>query len=147
MFCAYEGLARQLRGEHKKGRLTMGCGVFWQQVNEVEKALGTMRRFNIPVVSDAYQILSSQRTKLLGSIGLKVPRVVSLLMKIIGFSPGVIALWHDNESGFMSEARTTPSSPPVYKLLSGETAMKILTHDISPELEEFLMAPDEDQDN
>jgi len=80
-------------------------------------------------------------------VGVKLPKVVQLLVKFAGMSPGVIALWHDNESGFMAEARITPGSPPIYKSVSSQIAMKILSHDISPELEAFLMTPDVDQDN
>jgi len=106
-----------------------------------------MRNFGIDEASSPFRILEQERSKLLRNIGVKLPRTVSLLLRIFGFSPGVIALFLDVENGFMSEARPTPNSPPVYKFISGEKAMKILTHDISDELELFLMTPDENIDN
>ena len=125
----------------------MGCGVFWQQVNEIDSALRTMRKFGVPEGMPAFNVLGAQRSKLMAQVGFKFPRSILQLIRIVGLSPGVIALFLDVEAGFMSEARPTPSSPPVYKMVPGETAAKILKHDISPELEAFLMTPDEDQDN
>lgn len=125
----------------------MACGVWYQQINTVDRALSDMRSFGFSIDFRPFRILQDSRIKLLRQIGVKLPKVISLLIKFIGLSPGVIALWLDNESGFMSEARTTPSSPPVYKSVSSQLAMKILSHDISPELEEFLMTPDVDIDN
>jgi len=120
----------------------MGCGVYWQQIREVERALGTMRKFGIPEVSEAYQQLYSMRGKLMAQVGIKFPRSVSQIVKLIGFSPGVISLWHDVESGWMSEGRTRPGAPPVYKRVLDELAMAILKRELSPEQEEFLMTPD-----
>ena len=125
----------------------MGCGVYNKQVSEIENALKTMRSFGISELSSPFLILERERAKLLANIGVKLPRSVNLLARFAGFSPGVIAIYHDVESGFMAEARPTPSSPPIYHFVGGEVAMKILTHDISPELEEFLMTPDENIDN
>lgn len=79
----------------------------------------------------------------MGQIGVKFPRTTSLLTKLIALSPGSIALWHDVESGFMSEARAYPGAPPVYKGVSDEVAMAILKKEITKELEAELMAPDE----
>jgi len=106
-----------------------------------------MRGFGIDPASGAFRTLEAERAKLLSNIGVKLPRSVNLLAKFAGFSPGVIKLWHDNESGFMAEARPTPSSGPIFHFVGGGIAMKILTHDISAELEEFLMTPDENIDN
>jgi len=120
----------------------MGCGVYYQQIREVERALGTMRRFGISEVSDAYQQLYGVRGKLMAQVGFKFPRTLSQLAKLIGLSPGVISLWHDVESGWMSEARTRPAAHPVYKSVSDELAMAILKRELTPEQEEFLMTPD-----
>jgi len=125
----------------------MPCGVFWQQVNTLDRALSDMRSFGFSVDFEPLRILSSARTQLMRQIGVKLPRIVQLLIKFVGMSPGVVSLWHDNENGFMSEARITPGSPPIYKIVSAPIAMKILSHDISPELEAFLMTPDVDIDN
>ena len=119
----------------------MGCGVYWQQIREVERALGTMRRFGIDELSTPFMQLTSIRGKLLAQVGIKLPRQVWQVAKLIGLSPGVIGLWHDVESGWMSEARTRPGAPPVYRAVSDEVAMAILKREVTPELEATLMAP------
>ena len=73
--------------------------------------------------------------------------MLTQLIKLIGFSPGTITLWHDNESGWMSEARTRPGAAPVYKSVSDEVAMAILKKEVTPELEVTLLTPDENVDN
>lgn len=120
----------------------MGCGVYWSQIRELDRALGTMRRFGIPEVSDAFRELTSLRGKLIKQVGFKYPRIITQLVKLIGLSPGVISVWHDIESGWMSEARVKPGAPPVYKSVSDEVAMAILKREVTPELEKELMTPD-----
>ena len=78
----------------------------------------------------------------MGQVGFKLPRPVSLLLRLVGLSPGVLKVWHDAESGWMSEARARPGAPPVYKAVSDEVAMAILKHEITHELEEGLLTPD-----
>lgn len=121
----------------------MGCGIYWAQVNELDRAMGTMRRYGIPEESDAYQSLWGQRGRLMAEIGQKFPRE-TLQMRLISalYSP-VIRLWHDIESGWMVEAREKPGAPPVYKSVSDEVAMAILKGEVTPELEEELVTPDE----
>lgn len=121
----------------------MGCGVYWQQIREIERALGSMRKFGISEVSEAYQKLFSIRGKLMTQVGLKFPRSVSQLVRLVGLSPGSISLWHDIESGWMSEARERPGAPPVYHRVSDEVAMAILKGELTHELELELMKPDE----
>lgn len=125
----------------------MGCGVYWQQVHEIERALGTMRRFGIDELSAPYQELHRIRGKLMAQVGVKFPRSVSQLAKLIGLSPGVISLWHDVESGWMSEARTRPGATPVYRTIDDVSAMAILKGEVSKELEAELLTPPEDIDN
>jgi len=121
----------------------VGCGIYWAQVNELDRAMGTMRRYGIPEESDAYQSLWGQRGRLMAEIGQKFPRE-TLQMRLISalYSP-VIRLWHDIESGWMVEAREKPGAPPVYKSVSDEVAMAILKGEVTPELEEELVTPDE----
>ena len=120
----------------------MGCGVYWQQVHEIERALGTMEKFGIDPASEAYRKLYAERGKLMKQIGFKFPRVVNPLATLSGMSPGIIKLWHDIESGWMSEAREQPGAPPVYHMVQDEVAMAILKGELTPELEKELMAPD-----
>jgi len=104
--------------------------------------MATMHRYGIPEVSEAYQKLYSLRGKLMAQIGFKTPRPLILLAKLVGLSPGIIKVWHDAESGFMSEARTRPGAPPIYKSVSDEVAMAILKREVTPELEKELLTPD-----
>jgi len=120
----------------------MGCGVFWSQVQELDRAMSSLRRLGIPDTSDPFKALYSLRGQLMAQVGIKFPRTVTQLIKLIGFSPGSISLWHDVESGWMSEARARPGAPPVYKSVSDEVAVAILKHEITPELEKVLLTPD-----
>lgn len=121
----------------------MGCGVYWRQVNRVSESLDVMRRSGISASSPAFQQLFSLRGKLLGQVGVKYPREVTMMLKIMGLSPGSVTLWHDLESGWMSEARESPGAPPVYKLATNEVAMTLLKGEMTKELELELMAPDD----
>lgn len=125
----------------------MGCGVYWQQVGEIEHALSTMRKFGISELSPAYLQLSGIRGRLMAQVGIKAPRVTSLLLKLIGLSPGTVKLWHDVESGWMSEARVKPGAPPVYRAVSDEVAMALLKGELTHELEAELMTPVVNIDN
>ncbi len=120
----------------------MGCGVYWQQIREVERALGSLRRLGIMEGSPAFGELMRIRGKLLRNVGVKFPRSVSQIAKIIGLSPGIITLWHDVESGWMTEGRIKPGAPPVYRAASDEVAVRIINGDIDHELEDVLMTPD-----
>lgn len=125
----------------------MGCGVYWQQVREIERALGTMRHFGISELSEPYQKLFQIRGQLLKQVGFKFPRRVSSLLKLLGLSPGIITIWHDLESGWMSEARERPGAPPVYRSVSDEVAMAILKGELTHEAFEELKIPVVDIDN
>ena len=122
----------------------MGCGVYWQQVREVERAIkSVMPHIDIPGVSEATRELYAIRARLLKTVGLKFPRTISQILKLAGLSPGTITLWHDVESGWMVEARTKPAAPPVYHYVKDEVAIKLLKGELTKELETILMTPDE----
>lgn len=121
----------------------MGCGVYWQQIHRLDESLSSMRMHGILPTAGPYQELFRLRGKLMGQIGIKFPREVTMLMRLFMLSPGEIKLWHDVESGFMSETRSYPGAPPVYKSVSDEAAMAILKHEVTKELEAELMTPDE----
>ena len=78
----------------------------------------------------------------MGKLGLRLPRITSLIAKLVGFSPGEITLWADAELGWMTEARERPGAPPVYKYVSNEVAEKLVKREVTPELEKVLMTPD-----
>ena len=120
----------------------MGCGIYFNQIRELEKAMGTMSRFGILPSSPAYMQLFNVRGKLMAQVGFKFPRSIIQLVKLIGLSPGSITLWEDIESGWLAEGRVTPGAPPVYHYITDEQAIAILKKDISPELHDFLMTED-----
>jgi hypothetical protein len=102
-----------------------------------------MRRFGISQVSPAYRQLYQARGKILALIGFKIPRIVSLLKVLPFLSPGSLKLFHDAESGFMVEARVKPGAPPIYHHVTGEIAISILKDELTHEVEESLMTPDD----
>ena len=120
----------------------MGCGVYWQQIHEADRALDVFRLYGIPEISEVYRKVYGIRAKLLAQVGIKFPRSVTQLIRLVGFSPGVFALWHDVEAGWMSEARARPGAPPIYKSVSDEVAMAIVKQELTPELEAQLLTPD-----
>ena len=120
----------------------MGCGVYWGQLREIERALGVMRKYGIPEISQPFQVLYQKRGELLAKVGVKFPRSPLRILKLFGFSPGSIALWHDPEFGWFSEARHHPGALPVYKCVGDDIAGRILNQDIDAALEEKLLAPD-----
>jgi len=120
----------------------MGCGVWWQQVHEVEKALATMARYGIDPGSEAVVALQGTKAKLMTQIGYKFPRSYNWLTFLIGESPGTIRLGHDAETGWFAEARVRPGAPPIYHRLVDEEAMAVLQHEIPPELHDRLFTPD-----
>ncbi len=122
----------------------MGCGVYWKQIREVEKAINSLKpHINIPGVSDATKELYAIRGRLMKTVGFKFPRTISQILKLAGLSPGTITLWHDIESGWMTEAREKPRAPPVYHYVKDEVALKILKGELTHELEVELMTPDD----
>lgn len=125
----------------------MGCGAYYQQLREIEKALGAIRRAGLPASSLPYRELYKIRGKLMGQISYKVPRSVTQLVRIAGLSPGELALWHDAESGFMVEARAYPGAPPVYHRVEESIAEDILAGRRLHEYEERFLQPPAGVDN
>lgn len=122
----------------------MGCGVYWQQIREVEKALNALRpHLDLPGVSEASKSLYALRGKLLSQVGLKFPRTITQILKLVGLSPGTLTLWHDVESGWLVEARAKPGAPPVYHYVKDEVALALLSRQLTHELEATLMTPDD----
>ena len=122
----------------------MGCGVYWQQIREVERALGGLRpHMEIPGVFDAMSALTSIRGELLKRVGFKYPRTISQILELAGLSPGTVTLWHDVESGWLTEARVKPGAPPVYHYVKDDVALAILKGEMTHELEAELMTPDD----
>lgn len=125
----------------------MGCGVYWQQVHEVEHALATMERYGIDPGSEAVVALQTTRAKLMAEVGRKFPRSYDWLTFLAGESPGTIQLAHDVETGFFAVARVKPGAPPIYHHVTDEEAMAILKREMTVELHDRLFIPDIDIDN
>jgi len=122
----------------------MPCQYAWYQVRQVEQAVsGLVPHITFPFVSEAIRKLSSLRGQLLGNIGLKAPRTISAILKLIGLSPGTITLWFDVEGGWMIEGRPTPESTPIYRYVGDELAMTLLKGELTHELEYYLFTPDD----
>jgi len=122
----------------------MGCGVYWQQIKEVERAYNALKpHVEIPGVNDAMKELYSIRGELLKRVGFKFPRTISQILKLAALSPGSLTLWHDIESGWLVEARAKPGAPPVYHYVKDDVAVAILSGKLSHEVEAALMKPDE----
>ena len=125
----------------------MPCTVIAQRYADqnVRNALNLMRRKGILPTSPNYlkldRIMGDYRVK----IGFKVPRPMTLILKLFGLSPGTITLWHDADSGFFTEARATEGAPPVYHHVTDEVAELILGGELTHELETELMRPDKYQ--
>lgn len=109
----------------------------------MESILSAMRREGIPEISTPFRAIQGALSGITTQWGFKIPRPVNALMKLYGLSPGTITLFHDAESGFFTEARVKPGAPPVYHHVTDEVAMTILKGELTHELEEILMAPDE----
>lgn len=120
----------------------MGCGVKWQQISELDRALGSLTRAGLGPGSDVYDALYKIRGRVFGQVGYKFPREVTLLLKLVGLSPGDIRLFHDIEAGWLVEARAAPNTTPIRKYISDDIATTLLKGGLTHELEEFLMAPD-----
>jgi len=120
----------------------MGCGVKWQQVQELDRALGSLRRAGLGPGDYAYNELWKIRGRVFGQIGYKFPRAVTLLLNLVALSPGSIKLFHDVEAGWLVEARAKPGAQVVRRYVSDDIATTLLTGKLTHELEEFLMAPD-----
>jgi len=121
----------------------MGCGIYWFQVQKLDRAMEVMGQYGIAETDPAYQQLWAERGKLIGQIGQKFPRVNYALGMWREFSPERIRLRYDIEMGWFSEARVRPKAPPVYKPLSDEDAMAILKGEITTELKQRLLTPDD----
>ena len=119
----------------------------FRAIRKLDRSVNSLQRAGLGPGFDAFDVLTRTRSELLRSIGLKQPKVTSMLLKILGLSPGSIKVFHDAEEGFFTEARPSPGAPAVIKLISDETAIAILKGELTHELEEQLLIPDVDIDN
>lgn len=121
----------------------MGCGVYWQQINELDRALGALQRAGLGPGFAPYNALVGLRGKVFGQLGIKYPRTITQLIRLLALSPGEISVWHDIESGWMVKAIESPGVPPVYRYVSDDVAITILSGGLTHELEAELFKPDD----
>lgn len=121
----------------------MGCGIRQRQINQMDRALGTMTRAGIPSLADPFRKVFELRGQVFRQVGLKLPRTIIQLIRLVALSPGSITLWLDVEAGWMSEGREKPGAPPVYRWPTDEQAMMLLKGELTKELELELLKPDE----
>ena len=114
----------------------------WGQVREFERSLNVLSRAGFGPGTGPFEALNKARGQVLGVMGFRQPRLPELLLKLAGLSPGEVKLWHDGESGFMTEARAKLGAPPVYRHVPDNIAITILKGQLTHELEEFLLTPD-----
>ncbi|MBA7592642.1 hypothetical protein ES708_34834 [subsurface metagenome] len=114
----------------------------YAELNKLTQQLSMMKRWGVSELDPGFQKLLGAGRAAMAKVGLRVPRTTTLVKLLIGLSPGEIKLWADAELGWMTEARARPGAPPVYKYVSDDVAEKIVKREITPELEEQLLAPD-----
>lgn len=119
----------------------------YEELNKFNDQLRMMTQWGVLPTDPGFQRLLSARGAALGKLGFKLPRITSLIAKLIGLSPGEISLWADAEIGWLTEARAGPGAPPVRKHISDELAKTILQGDLTHELFETLLVPDVAIDN
>lgn len=101
-----------------------------------------LRRARIPEAAESFIRFMRVGDQLKINIGLRLPKPVAFILKLVGLSPGSITLWYDAECGWLTEARATPDAPPVYHYVEDNTAISLFKGELTHELEEVLMTPD-----
>lgn len=115
----------------------------YQAIRRLEKDMYRLRLAGLGPSAEAYNKLFRARAGIWRSVGLKRPKVMQLIFRLVGLSPGSVEVWHDAEAGWFSKARVSPEAPPAVKAISTETAITILKGQLTHELEQDLMTPDE----
>ena len=115
----------------------------WADLDAVNRTLGLLRGRGIVKGMPGFQEVYILRGKIMGSLGLLAPKPTALVKTLVGLSPGQINLHYDPECGWLSEARAKPGASPVYHYVDDDTAVAIIKGELTPELEQQLMAPDD----
>lgn len=121
----------------------MGCGIYWKQVRVIEKAISDMDTGILPYSAEYHGILVAKRGSILAQIGYKFPREGFDLMPTSFFSPESFRAMLDIEIGYVVVARKSPKAPPIYHTVSAEEAGAVMRLEISPELKEKLLTPED----
>jgi len=117
----------------------------YRQINEIQRTLRVLTRAGFGPLTEPYQAVYKLQGELMGRLGLRSAKPMSLLKLLAGLSPGSVKLFHDAESGWFTEARERDGAAPVYHHVSDDTAMGLLKGELTHELEAELMKTDEYQ--
>jgi len=105
----------------------------YSELSRINSALRSMRGWGVLESDPGFQRLWKARGAAIAKIGIKAPRITTLIAKLIGLSPGELKLWEDAEIGWMVETRAKAGAPPVYRYVSDAIAERIvkktLTHE------------------
>ena len=113
------------------------------ELNKFNDQLRQMRQWGVLPTDPGFQRLLNARGAALGKLGFRLPRITSLIVKLLGLSPGEISLWADAEIGWLTEAKAGPGAVPVRKHIGDELAKTILQGNLTHELFAALLIPDE----
>ena len=114
----------------------------WSELARFNSQLGMMRSWGVLETDPGFLALFKARGAAMGKLGLRLPRITTLITKLIGLSPGELTLWSDAEIGWMTEARAAPGAPPVYRSVSDQVAESIIKGKLTHEQFEALKVPD-----
>ncbi|NVM22289.1 MAG: hypothetical protein HWN68_10980 [Desulfobacterales bacterium] len=111
-------------------------------ISRTARDIMRLRTAGISEVSPPLARLLRVQSELITSLGVKIPRPMTLLLRLIGLSPGEISLWHDAEGGWFTEARARPGARPIYHYVDDATAIAIIKGELTHEAFEALSLPD-----
>jgi len=122
----------------------MGCMTKdqYNALSRLDRALRTLTNAGIGGENPVFSQIYRARGALMGNVGVRVPRSVSSLIKILGLSPGSVQLFFDADLGWVSDARETSGAAPVYHAIGDDMALKIIQGKITHEEFELLKVPD-----
>lgn len=113
------------------------------ELKKLDDQLAMMRHWGVAELDPGFQRLWRARGIAMGKLGFRLPRTTTLVLKLLALSPGEVNLFADADLGWMTEARVKPGAPPVIKYVSDEVARALVRGELTHELEEELMTPDE----
>lgn len=115
----------------------------YYRVHTIEQALKDMETGKLPFSQEYTDVLLKQRAAELAKIGYKTPKVNIDLMPTVFVSPESLKVTLDPEYGYVVVARTDKKASPIYHVVTVEVAGMVMRHEITPELKQWLITPDE----
>ena len=123
----------------------MPCSTYAQRyaTQNQRNALRSLSLRGILPTNPVYAALNKAAGDYTLSIGFKIPKPITLLLKLFGLSPGTLSLFHDADSGFFVESRLTPGAAPFYHHITNDEAADIVLEVMTPALHDRLFTPDD----